>query len=162
MAWSQLTLDTVLAFSRDERIEQAWDADSDAERDTWFGVQRDSVVAQIRAKCSAGGANALDPDGATIPPEFVELGVLRLLIAVLSRLGPTAGTGGDGGADPLSLTPDQRTRLTQLEKDLDMVAAGKLGITPPTDGAAVSSTGAATRLVSSSPRLASRTTLAGL
>lgn len=162
MPWKTVTHDTVLAFSRDARIEDAWDADSDAERDGWFAIQRDSTVASIRVKCSAGGANPLDPDPGTIPPEFVELAALRLLIAVLSRMGPTAGSGGEGGADPLGLTADQKTRLTQLEKDLEAVSQGKLGITPPTDGEPVTSPGAATRLVSNSPRLATRNSLAGL
>lgn len=161
MPWSPITLASVLAYSGDERIEQAWNADSDAERDAWFAIQRDSVVAQIRGKCRAGGANELDPDTATIPPEFVELAALRLLISVLSRLGPTAGAGGDGGSDPLSLTADQRTRLTQLERDLDMVAKDELEITPPDTGTGVSG-GADVRLVSSSPRTATRNTLAGL
>lgn len=161
MPWKTVTHDTVLAFSRDARIEAAWDADSDAERDAWFAIQRDSTVASIRVKCSAGGANPLDPDTGTIPPEFVELAALRLLIAVLSRMGPTGGSGGEGGADPLGLTADQKTRLTQLEKDLDAVAQGKLGITPPTSGE-VTSTGASVQLVSSSSRLATRKTLSGL
>jgi len=160
VSWLPITLETVLAYSRDERLVEAWDADSDEERDAWFGVQLGSTIAQIRAKCAAGGANALDPDPATIPPEFTELAVLRLLIAILSRIGPTASSGGES-ADPLSLTADQRTRLTQLERDLDAVAKGELSITAP-DSAGVTSSGAGAQLVTSGPRIATRRTLSGI
>lgn len=165
MPWTSVTLSHVFAFSGDARITEAWDADDDAERDTWFDIQRASVVAQIRAKASAKGQNALDADATLIPPEFHELAILRLLIAILGRLGPTAGTGGDGAGDPLSLTADQRTRLTQLEKDLDMVAKGEIGVTSPATpetSASIGSTGSGVTLVSSTTRRATRDTLSGL
>lgn len=162
MPWTPVTLAHVFAFTGDSRIVEAWDADSDTERDAWFEIQRGSVVAQIRAKASAKGQNPLDADATLIPPEFHELAILRLLIAILSRLGPTAA--GDS-ADPMSLTADQRTRLTQLEKDLDMVAKGDLGITTPAtpEGTStIGTTGSGVTLASSTPRRATRETLAGL
>ena len=149
----------------DARITAAWDTDTDEERDAWFAIQQDSVVAQIRAKVSAKGKNSLDSDASLIPPEFHELAILRLLIAILSRMGPTGGTGGEAGADPLSLTSDQRTRLTQLEKDLDMVAKGELGVSAPAnpEGAStVGTSGSGVALASSSPRRFTRCTTAGL
>ncbi|MBN9691311.1 MAG: hypothetical protein J0M24_13830 [Verrucomicrobia bacterium] len=132
-AWKNVELSDVLAFARNERLETAWAADDSLESDRWFGVIRDTVVAQIRAKASARGTNALDDDPARIPPEFLELAALRILVQILGRLGPTSGLGGQGGSDSLALTEDQRTRLTQLEKDLDMVAKGELAVTAPDD-----------------------------
>lgn len=165
MPWKSVTLDHVFAFTRDERIIIAWDADSDEERDAWFAIQQESVIAQIRAKVSAKGKNPLDSDASLIPPEFHELAILRLLIAILSRVGPTAGTGGEAGADPVTLTSDQRTRLTQLEKDLDMVAKGELGVSAPVNPEGVSTvgtSGSGVALASSSPRRFTRCTTAGL
>jgi hypothetical protein len=66
--WTSVTLSHVFAFTGDARVTEAWDADSDTQRDAWFQIQRASVVAQIRAKASAKGQNALDADATLIPP----------------------------------------------------------------------------------------------
>jgi hypothetical protein len=163
--WSSVELSDVLAFSGDARLTAAWDADDDPQRDAWFAIIRDSAVAQIRAKVSARGKNPLDANPTRIPPEFVELAVLRMLIAILGRVGPTAGSGGQGGADPLGLTSDQRSRLTQLEKDLDSVAKGESGVSTTDDPESTASqgpTGPSVERVSGPGRLFSRTTLSGL
>ena len=164
-SWKNVELSDVLAFARNERLETAWAADDDPQRDNWFGIIRDTVVAQIRAKCSAKGTNKLDDDPVRIPPEFLELAAYRLLISIMGRIGPTSGYGGQGGADVLALTEDQRTRLTQLEKDLDMVAKGELSVTVPDDPEIIESTasrGPAAERISTQPRLATRDTLKGL
>lgn len=165
MPWTPVTIDTVFAYSGDARLTEAWDADSDAERDAWFDVQRESVIAQIRAKVAAGQHNRLDADPELIPMEFRELAILRLLIAVLGRLGPTAAAGGASAGDPMSLTAEQNKRLDALEKDLQAVAMGQLAVTAPANPEAapsVGSLGAGVTLARSEPRRATRSTLAGL
>lgn len=165
MRWKSIELDEVLAYANNDRLTAAWSANDDAQRDTWFGTTRDTVVAQIRAKCSALGLNQIDADSFRIPPEFVELAALRLLVAILGRLGPTAATGGDAGADPLGLTADQKDRLRQLGKDLDDVAAGKLSVSPtdhPLAGGFSGPAVSAVQLASSTERRFSRDTTRGL
>lgn len=131
MSWLPVSFADVLAYSRSERLTKAWDADDTTQRDAWFEIQRAGVVADIRRKCGSSGRYALDSDTANVPPEFHDLAVLRLLVKILGRIGPTAGAGGDNGADPLALTQDQRDEKRRLEKDLDAVAAGTLGLSIP-------------------------------
>lgn len=165
MPWTRVTIETVFAYSGDARLTEAWDADSDAQRDAWFGIQRDTVVAQIRAKVAAGQRNRLDADPGTIPPEFVELAILRLLIAVLGRLGPTAAGGGASAGDPMSLTSEQNRRMDSLEQDLQAVAMGQLAVTAPVASEAapsVGSLGSGVTIASSTPRRSTRRTMEGL
>lgn len=167
MPWTSVSLSDVLAHSRTPRITAAWDADDDQQRDAWFETHRANVVASIRAACGASGKYALEDDAAKIPLEFHDLACLRLLVKIMGRVGPTAGTGGQNGADPLALTGDQRDEKRRLEADLKLVAEGKQGLSLPatveaTPTVATAGNVAAELATTPSPRRFTRTQMDGL
>lgn len=131
MPWKLVTEADVMTFARSARAEAAWDADDDPQKAAWFETMRAGVVEDIRRKCGNSGRFPLDSNPDTVPGEFHPLACARILVDILGRVGPTAGTGGEGGADPMALTVDQRDKMRRLEADLNLVAKGELGISLP-------------------------------
>ena len=132
MAWLPVTLPDLEGWIHPDRLRVAFGVRGVGEKCSAFDVIAAGIVARIRSKVAQH--HALDSDPTKVPPELHELACLTAASHVLARLGAVA-TDDRGGV--FTLTSEQRTRLKDLEKDLEMISKGELGVTLPdaeTDG----------------------------
>lgn len=125
MAWLPVTLADLEGWIHPDRLRTAFAARGPGQSNVAFATIAAGIVARIRSKVAQN--YPLDDDPETVPPELHELACLTAASHVLARLGMTS-TDDRGGV--FTLTTEQRERLRALEKDLEMIASGKLGITP--------------------------------
>lgn len=133
-AWSLITLDEIRAEAAVARVEAAFSTDQ-GDIEAHFTRIRTSIVAEIRSKIGANPANPIDSTANTVPPEWVGYAALRILARMLSRAGQ------DGEGMPYRLTEDQRKELERRERDLDLVAEGKLPVSLPNTAASAPEVG---------------------
>lgn len=125
--WLPLTLPDLQAHAADERLDAAIRSVLSAGDETTFATLKAPVIARIRSRIATWRDNVLDTRADRIPPEFHDYAALIVLSLILARPGALAGS----PANQFSLTEDQRARITQAEKDLELVARGELAVTPP-------------------------------
>lgn len=158
-AWSSISLANCYAYGLRPAIDAAFNhAEDDTERDAWFAVLRNNVVARIRAKIQRRTGQALDATTSTVPPEFAELATLRTLEAIYDRANSLLGE----NEQRFRLTQGQRDRLSDLETELNGITVVTTPTTPETAPAVVFDDGAPSPSMSSPTRNWSRDNQDGL
>ncbi len=146
-AWVPVSIEDVRAEAAVARIEAAFATDL-ADVLPHFDRIASGVVAEIRAAVGSSGANQVDSDTHSVPPEWVRYAALTILSAILSRAG-------QGDAPAYRLNEDQTKYLDRRTEDLGRVVEGKLAVSLPETAAAgpeVGSLAASVRITGSERR----------
>lgn len=154
VAWvtvADTDLDTYLTGIKTAALRET--ALAEGQTDPFDDSMRD-VVNRIRNKIKSNPTNRVSATALTIPPELKTAACWLTLEAMNARIGLSRS---------IQLTEDQKTLIKKFEKDLEDVVTGDFSISNPIDPEDVDvQRPGITRVVSSSERVVTRSTMNGL